>query len=83
MNSEQIIESSEVHSSESIQEYEEIQDEMEPINRWGSQVGLIYNVYLLNERGKKTTTIEHGETVKIKMSFNMPEHVDLEHFRSE
>ncbi|WP_270619454.1 ABC transporter ATP-binding protein [Paenibacillus macerans] len=53
---------------------------MNPINRWGSHVGLISNVQVINESGKVTNIIKHGENVCISVTFTLPEKVNLDQF---
>lgn len=80
MNSDQMGELQTVNSPEVDQVNEYIENNMEPINRWGNQVGLIANVYLINELGKQTNTIQYGETVRIKVDFKLPKDTNLECF---
>jgi len=49
------------------------------INRWGSRPNLIKNVKVMNEKGQKTQILKHGETVRISVTFLMPDDLPREH----
>ncbi|WP_339204592.1 ABC transporter ATP-binding protein [Paenibacillus sp. FSL K6-3182] len=47
------------------------------INRWGSQPNLLKSVQVINEKGRETSVIKHGETIRIKVKFKLPDIADL------
>ncbi|MDG0873639.1 ABC transporter ATP-binding protein [Paenibacillus thiaminolyticus] len=67
-------------TTNSVEAIDTVETCLEPINRWGSQVGLISKVFLVNEKGKVTNIIRHGETARVIMRFNMPDKINVEHF---
>lgn len=54
-----------------------IATDFDPINRWGSQQGIIKYVEMFNSKGEKSTVINFGETVSIKIITEVPKEVDL------
>jgi ABC-type polysaccharide/polyol phosphate transport system ATPase subunit/sporulation protein YlmC with PRC-barrel domain len=48
----------------------------EPINRWGSHVGIIRYAYIYNQQGESTDIIDIFEKVKIEVGFYIPEGIN-------
>jgi teichoic acid transport system ATP-binding protein len=80
MNSEQstIKEHNEVDINK--EDNNEVCEEFEPINRWGSCTGSISKVIVLNSKSKQSNVLEYGEKVRISVQFTVPEGADLRHF---
>lgn len=50
------------------------------LNRWGSHPELIQDVQIINEKGLETNTILHGEVVRVKINFFLPDDIDMSSF---
>lgn len=57
------------------QEYDE--ELVGVINRWGSQPNLIKSVKVINEKGRETQIIKYGETIRIKIRFQIPSKTNI------
>lgn len=57
---------------------EESESLNDAINRWGSQPNLIRQVKVINEKGSTTNTIMYGETIRVVVSFVLPEKSDID-----
>ncbi|CAI6082027.1 ABC transporter ATP-binding protein [Cohnella sp. JJ-181] len=42
------------------------------INRWGSNPNVIKKVMVINEKGKETTLINFGETIRVRVIYDLP-----------
>jgi lipopolysaccharide transport system ATP-binding protein len=49
-----------------------------PINRWGSQAGLIKSAAIYNSKGQETDVLETGEQITISMICYLPDDMDLD-----
>lgn len=72
-DNENIIETTEERKSQ----LKEIVTEFDPINRWGSHAGIIKYVELFNSKGEKTSVLNHGEIVAIKIIFEVPKNINM------
>ncbi|MED0681025.1 ABC transporter ATP-binding protein [Aneurinibacillus thermoaerophilus] len=54
------------------------QSNFQPINRWGSNVGLIRYAEIYNQKGKITDVFETFEKIKLDIVFYIPEEIDFE-----
>ncbi|NSL52040.1 ABC transporter ATP-binding protein [Calidifontibacillus erzurumensis] len=49
------------------------------INHWGSHIGLIKGIRILNNHGIDKEVFEIGEKIQIKILFTIPENIDLDY----